>query len=191
MIAVMGATNSRGLKIVLMPYNSLQGMPSPQAFVDRINELTSGVPISMDGTGDSAAWYENLAVNVGLLANALKECVRYQGVTGSHGCAVEGTVRGKTVHQQDNVYKRLPICCDLSQTSLEECASRMKAVGSYKLWVHPKMLPYANMLVKHMGAESRDHPFAPFINVVTNQHMNISEWFIEGDAFEAWGSEGV
>jgi hypothetical protein len=66
MIDLMGATDSRGLKIMLMPYNPLQGMPNPQRFVNRIHELTAGMPLSMDGMGGSAE-YENLAVNVGLL----------------------------------------------------------------------------------------------------------------------------
>jgi hypothetical protein len=190
MIDMMGATDSRGLKIMLMPYNSLQGLPSPQAFVNRIHELTAGMPLSMDGMGGSAE-YENLAVNVGLLANALKECVRYQGRTGSHGCKVEGGGWPKTNAQLDNLYKSLPVTCDLSTTALEECAIRMKAHASYKLFVHQKQFPYACMLVKHMGGESKDHPFAPFINVVILDTLKHCEWFIEGDAFDAWGSPGV
>lgn len=183
MIEVMGAKDSRGLKIMLMPYNVLQGMPSPQAFVNRIHQLTAGMPLSMDGMGGSAE-YENLAVNVGLLANALKECVRYQGVTGSHA-------QGKTNAQLDNIYKSLPVTCDMSTTALEECAIRMKPHSSYKLYVHSKQFPYACMLVKHMGGESKDHPFAPFINVVVLDTLAHCEWFIEGDAGDAWGSPGV
>lgn len=183
MIEVMGAMDSRGLKIMLMPYNVLQGMPSPQRFVNRIHELTAGMPLSMDGMGGSAE-YENLAINVGLLANALKEMVRYQGVTDS-------TPRKGTNAQLDNLYKSLPVTCDMSTTALEECAIRMKPHSEYKLYVHHKNYPYACMLVKHMGAESKDHPFAPFINVVVLNTLQHSEWFIEGDARDAWGSPGV
>lgn len=179
MIDLMEATDSRGLKIMLMPYNPLQGLPSPQQFVNRINQLTAGIPISMDGMGGSAE-YENLAVNVGLLANALKECVRYQGKTGSI-----------VKNNSEKLYDKLPVDCDLCTTTLEECALRMKPRQSYKLWVNPRQFPYACMLVKHMGAESKDHPFAPFINVVTLDKLRPHEWFIEGDVGEAWGSPSV
>ena len=188
MIEVMRATDSRGLKIVLMPYNVLQGMPSPQAFVNRIHDLTAGIPLGSTG-GGGAAEYENLAVNVGLLTNALKELIRYRGAPEVYGCAVEGTSQMK--NNSEKMYDCLPVTCDLSTTALEECAIRMKPHANYKLYVHHKQFPYACMLVKHMGAESKDHPFAPFINVVVLDRLSHCEWFIEGDAGDAWGSPGV
>jgi len=47
------------------------------------------------------------------------------------------------------------------------------------------------MTVKHIGAVSKYHPFAPYINVIESPELQPTEWFIEGDAGDAWGSEGL
>lgn len=179
LIAISRAVNSRGLKIMLMPGLTYAPMP-PQAFVDRINQLTDGHPVNMESGLGGSDEYRNVAENVILLATALRECVSHQDF-GVMGCA----------EASKPLYQRLPTDCDLSMTGLEECAIRMKAAASYKLYVNHKLFPYAAMLVKHMGAETRDHPFAPYINIVSLDKLKRDEWFIEGDAFEAWGSPGV
>jgi hypothetical protein len=77
MIAARNAVDSRGLKIMLVrgdPFN-------PQSLVEQIHALTAGVPLS--GFGVSAPVHQdevyfNLAVNVGLLANILKELARHR-----------------------------------------------------------------------------------------------------------------
>lgn len=71
LIAIGNAVNSKGLRIILM-----HDLPprSPQGFVDRIHEITSGVPVNF--TTSNLADYKNLAENVILLATALREYAR-------------------------------------------------------------------------------------------------------------------
>lgn len=89
------------------------------------------------------------------------------------------------------LYKSLPIRCSLSLSSLEECAVLMEPRRNYKLFVNPHQFPYASLLLKHIGALTQDHPFAPYINLLILPELKIHEWFLEGDAGEAWGSEEV
>lgn len=96
-----------------------------------------------------------------------------------------------TVLSDAQAYKPLPTRCSLSMTGLEECAIRMLPSRIYTLYVHKNMLPYATMLVKHMGAMTQDNPFSPCINVRTEDKCGREEWFIESGMDEAWGSEGV
>lgn len=75
------AVNYKGLKILLLP-------PPPypaQAFVNRIHEITNGIPIDYgadDGEGHMIMpaglpeQYDNLADNIMLLAKCLKASVR-------------------------------------------------------------------------------------------------------------------
>jgi hypothetical protein len=89
------------------------------------------------------------------------------------------------------IYQPLPVCCTLSVVSMEECAIRMRPSRAYKLCVGRALLPYAYMLVKNIGADSQEHPFAPYINVLEHQKLQPLEWFIEGDTGDAWGSKGL
>jgi len=89
------------------------------------------------------------------------------------------------------VYNNLPCRADLHQVSLAECALRMRPSHSYKLYVHPIQVPHAMCLIKTLGAFTIDNPFAPYINLIPMDTLKRDEWFIEGDAGDAWGSDGL
>ena len=89
------------------------------------------------------------------------------------------------------LYQPLPWLCTLSDTSLEECALRMRPSRTYKLFVSNKLWTAAHILCRRIGALVESHPFAPYINVTVLDTLGPTEWFIEGDAGEAWGSEGL
>lgn len=89
------------------------------------------------------------------------------------------------------LYNKLPTICDLSIMALEECAIRMRPSRLYKLYVNAAMWPYACMVLRHIGATAQENPFAPYINLLELKTLTTREWFIEGDAGDAWGSEGI
>ena len=99
----------------------------------------------------------------------------------------------------DKLYNRLLTPCTLSETSLEECALRMRPSWVYTLHVANRQLPFAIMLVKRIGAFTQEHPFAPQINVTLDIRLKPDEWFIgpayidskEEDPEHSWGSEGL
>lgn len=79
------AVNYRGLKILLLPLPPYLA----QAFVDRICQITSGIPIDTNGSDDGSGhiimptgtpeMYDNLADNIMLLAKCLKASIRGLG----------------------------------------------------------------------------------------------------------------
>lgn len=92
----------------------------------------------------------------------------------------------------DKLYHALLTPCDLSMTTLEECAIRMNPSRTYELRVSNQLHPFAIMLVKRMGAFTQDHPFAPQINVRASNELRPTEWYVVGmDTGESWGSPGV
>lgn len=97
----------------------------------------------------------------------------------------------KTVAQKAGRYYPLPITCALSQTALEECAMRMRPVCVYRLHVGSALFPLAGMLLKSIGAVTQNHPFAPYIDLILSDRLEPVEWFIKGDEYQAWGSEGL
>lgn len=88
-------------------------------------------------------------------------------------------------------YNRLLVACTLSPTALAECAIRMKPSHVYNLYVNPREIPSAMILCRRLGAFVEENPFAPYINLFADDKLKPDEWFIEGEAGEAWGSEGL
>lgn len=91
----------------------------------------------------------------------------------------------------DKPYQRLKVACNLSFHSLEQCALNMRPSHSYKLYVTPTLYTTAVSICRRMAAIVEDNPFAPYVNIIINKTLGPWEWFIEGDAGDAWGSEGV
>ncbi len=80
--------------------------------------------------------------------------------------------------------------CDLSQTTLEEAANRLGPSFTYELRVNETQLPYARRLLRTMGADTMNHPFAPYINLVTQPGYRTDEWSIHAND-RGYGSEGA
>lgn len=93
--------------------------------------------------------------------------------------------------QESGVYVRLPTACTLCQVSLEECALLLPPRRAYTLYVGMSIEPYAYRLMKHIGATTKDNPFAPYINVVLDTRLERQEWYLAGGVGEAFGSEGL
>lgn len=96
-----------------------------------------------------------------------------------------------TKAQEQGMYKRLHPTCTLPTVALEECALRLKPRRIYRLNVGACLVPYAAMTLKHIGALTKDNPFAPYIDLFELAILEPQEWFLEGDAGEACGSEGL
>lgn len=96
-----------------------------------------------------------------------------------------------TPAQAQKLYVRLPTTCSLCVVALEECAMRLKPRREYKLYVGRALWTCAIITLRHIGALVRDNPFAPYINLVDYDRLQPHEWFLEGDAGEAFGSEGI
>lgn len=80
--------------------------------------------------------------------------------------------------------------CDLSQTPLEEAANRLGPSFTYELRINEVCLPYARRLLRTMGAHTRNHPFAPYINLVVQPGYDLDEWSIHANG-RGYGSEGA
>jgi hypothetical protein len=96
-----------------------------------------------------------------------------------------------TKAQADELYRRLPVSCTLCETSLEMCAVQMRPSHVYALYTGARLQPHARMVLKHIGATSKEHPFAPYINLQFDPRLEPQEWCITNCEDEAWGSEGL
>lgn len=80
---------------------------------------------------------------------------------------------------------------DLSEMALEMAVYRgLGPKFVYTLTVGPSLIGTARKLLKHMGADTKDHPLAPYINLEVYENFGQHEWCLS-DGQDAYGSKGV
>lgn len=84
-------------------------------------------------------------------------------------------------------YTELTIKCNMSRSSLEECARRIGPSFIYNLYVPSVKLLEARNRVRECLAHVKDHPFAPHINIVETPQFEEGEWCLEANG-QAFGS---
>jgi hypothetical protein len=87
-------------------------------------------------------------------------------------------------------YQPLPIQCSLCEVTLEECAMQLGPAFVYTLTVHPRQFIYARRLLHQMGADCQENPFAPYVNLASDEKLEPSEWYLS-DSKTAVGTLGL
>jgi hypothetical protein len=77
------------------------------------------------------------------------------------------------------LYERLPTNCDLCIVAIEDAITRT----GYKpppvlLTVGKGALIYAVSILKIIGANTKEHPTAPYINLILDESLEPHEWYI-------------
>lgn len=73
-----------------------------------------------------------------------------------------------------------PVSMDLSQTAVEEAATRLGAYRTYTLRVCPTQFIEAKRLAWDVGARQIGNPFAPYLNVEIEPGYESYEWSLHG-----------
>lgn len=87
-------------------------------------------------------------------------------------------------------FEKLVVNTDLSLCALEEAASLLGPSFMYDLYVHECQLLYTRRLLRSFGAELKDHPFSPYINLHTFCFKRPTTWVLCANERKV-GSEGV
>lgn len=87
-------------------------------------------------------------------------------------------------------YQHLGILTDLSENSMEQAALIVGPAFIYDLLVHPIALLSARNMLKRWGADTQDHPLAPYVNLEGDLTLGRSEWILSANG-RAAGSKGV
>lgn len=74
----------------------------------------------------------------------------------------------------------LPVDCALSRTALEDAARLLSRVpyADLRLEVHPVQASEAKQLLRNLGAQVEDNPFAPYINLSFPPGLADGEWWL-------------
>lgn len=87
-------------------------------------------------------------------------------------------------------YVPLQIACNCSFTSLEMVALIIGPSFIYDLHVHPEYALEMRHMLKTYGATTKDHPLAPYINLISDDSLRREEWYLLAGV-KACGSEGI
>lgn len=87
-------------------------------------------------------------------------------------------------------YEPLNVPCDLAIVPLQECAMRLGPAFVYTLTVNPAQVTWVRDLLREIASEARGNPFAPHINLVTDESLSRHEWFLS-DGKRAVGSPSI
>lgn len=81
-----------------------------------------------------------------------------------------------------------PLAMDLCVSALEEAVHRgLGPKFAYTLTVSPRMLVPARSLLKQLAADTRQNPFAPYVNLEVCEEFARFEWCIS-DGEKTYGS---
>jgi len=61
--------------------------------------------------------------------------------------------------------------CDLSGKTLEAAACKLGPSFVYDLHIHPHNVVWVRNLVRHVMADVKENPLAPYINIIEDQEM--------------------
>lgn len=86
-------------------------------------------------------------------------------------------------------YESLPVPVDLCVVALEEAARCLGPAFVYTLTVRTGDTIWVRAMLRKMGADVQDNPFAPYVNLVTDEALAPHEWHLS-DGKRAVGSKG-
>lgn len=80
--------------------------------------------------------------------------------------------------------------CDLSEHSLQCAAQQLGPSFIYDLYVHPNMLYEARNTLRRLACDTKDNPFAPYVNLSSWSFKKPTTWVLSANEQKV-GSEGV
>jgi hypothetical protein len=87
-------------------------------------------------------------------------------------------------------YQKLAPACDLAICSLEEAALITGPAFVYELHVAPYAILHARNLLKVFAADTKEHPLAPYIDLIEDMTLRRYEWVLCANG-KCAGSIGV
>lgn len=79
------------------------------------------------------------------------------------------------------LYRRLPIDCDCSITSMTDAVHLIGPAFVYTLYVSPSRLLYMRLCLHQHSADVKDNPLAPYINLSVDSALRPYEWVLEAN----------
>ena len=79
----------------------------------------------------------------------------------------------------------------LSQTALEEIARYMAPSSIFELHINPAQLIWVRTLLRKLGCDVEENPFAPYVNLITDRALGLVEWYVVDGNGLAIGCEGL
>jgi hypothetical protein len=86
-------------------------------------------------------------------------------------------------------YTPLPIRMDLTEVAMQEAAHRLGPAFVYELHVRDSMVVHARGFMKKMNADTQGNPFAPYVNIATDNDLSTNEWYVTANQ-NSVGSKG-
>lgn len=87
--------------------------------------------------------------------------------------------------------KRLPVDADLSHAALEDAVLALgRPRVTYTVTVHPDQVASAASLLKGIGADTKDNPLSPYINLALDESLKFYAWRLDDGTTEVH-SEGA
>ena len=78
---------------------------------------------------------------------------------------------------------------DLSEISMQEVAHRLGPAFVYELHVRDSIVVWARGFLKKMNADTQNNPFAPYVNILTDNDLDSGEWYVTANQ-NSVGSKG-
>lgn len=79
----------------------------------------------------------------------------------------------------------------LSQTALEAVSAHLQPSSIFELHIHPSQLVGTRRLLRKLGCDVEENPFAPYVNLVLDKELGMVEWYAVDANGDAVGCEGL
>ena len=79
----------------------------------------------------------------------------------------------------------------LCQTALEAVASRLLPSSIFELHINPAQLIWVRTLLRKIGCDVEENPFAPYVNLIVDKSLGLVEWYVVDANGVAIGCEGL
>jgi hypothetical protein len=79
----------------------------------------------------------------------------------------------------------------LSQTALEAMAHQLAPSSIFELHINPAQTIWTRTLLRKIGCDVEENPFAPYVNLVLDKSLGLVEWYVVDGNGLALGCEGL
>lgn len=86
-------------------------------------------------------------------------------------------------------YEAIEQRCDLTTTSMGWAAQLIGPAFIYDLYVRADNIVWVRQMLHQFGADTRDNPLAPYVNLCIDNDLGPYEWYLSANG-KASGSEG-
>lgn len=79
----------------------------------------------------------------------------------------------------------------LSMVALEEIAHHLAPSNIFELHINRAQLIWVRTLLRKLGCDVEENPFAPFVNLILDDSLELVEWYVVDGNGKALGCAGL